>query len=167
MGDKQTTFGQADALAVELVTALNAATFSLGVSAERTFTRRMLVESIPGVGEDVSVQIIPGHEQMERDGQGGQYKDLYGVHVLLQQHVGAAAETQVPLLLCLRDEIVEYLCGHAVSSDNAVHPFAGAVVQSVKHGPEGLYDLGKLESENVFYSDLIVTYRPASLRRNG
>ncbi len=166
MADPQTIFGQADAAAVELAEALNDATFSLEVSATRTFVRRIEIGDVPAVGEAVGIQVIPTYEQTDSVGLSGQYDDLYGVTLVIQQQVAGDGETQVPLLLRLRSEIIELLCGTTLTTTAAVHGYARARVQSVRHGQEGLYDLARLESENVFYSALTIVYKAAALRRN-
>jgi hypothetical protein len=167
----QTVFGQSDAVALELVTALNAAStakmFCLTLTAEHLFARKLDLAGIPGMTDPVGVQVFPGHDQADRDGLSGMYDDIYGVHVLLLQKVAGAAETQVPLLMQLRSQIAEFLCSRALACPAAVHPFENARVFAHRHGPEGVYDLARLESTNVFYSDMIVTYKTAVRRRNG
>jgi hypothetical protein len=168
----QTVFGQSDAAALELVTALNAAsaagTFCLTISAQRLFARLLDLPSIPAIGTAVSVQVFPGHDQTDRDGLSGIYDDIYGVHVLILQKVAGAAETQVPLLMQLRSQISEFLCSQALTLAAAVHPMptgSKARAFAIRHGPEGIYDLARLESSNVFYSDMIVTYKAGGMRR--
>ena len=168
----QTVFGQSDAAARSLVTALNAASgagaFCLSLTAATTYARRMEVGDIGNVGAPVNVQVFPGHDAADRVGFSGQYDDTYGVHVLLQQHVGAVAETQVPLLLQLRSEVAEFLMARGLTVPAAVHAFSNAHVLGLRHGPEGVYWLDRLEQLNCFYADMILTYRAAGLcRRNG
>ena len=168
----QTTFGQSDAVALELVTALNdasdASLFCLSLKAERLFARKMDIAEIPDKDSPVNVQVFPGHDQADRVGISGIYDDLYGVHVLLQQRVGDAAETQVALLMLLRSQITKFLCSKVLScaEGTVVDPFYRAHVVAHRHGPEGVYDLSRLESHNLFYSDIILTYKAAGIRRN-
>jgi hypothetical protein len=175
----QTAYGQSDAVARELAAALNEASdlgaFCLRLAAEVRYARLTALGSpddpdaprIPSIGEPASVQIISAGDQGDRTSLGGTYDDTYGVHVLLQQHVGAAAETQVPLLLQLRSEVLEFLLNSTMAPAAAVHPFKNAHVLTYKQ-PQGemLYDLDRLESLNAFYSDTILTYKAAGLRRN-
>ena len=175
----QTVFGQSDAVARELATALNAAdaggAFCLRLVAEVRYARLMAISSkedptlphIPDIGDPASVQMISAGDQGDRTSLGSTYDDTYGVHVLLQQHVGASTETQVPLLLQLRSEIMEFLLNGTMAPTAAVHPFKNAHVLTYKQ-PQGemLYDLDRLESLNAFYSDTILTYKAAGLRRN-
>ena len=167
----QIIFGQSDAVARELVTALNDAStanlFCLSLTAETVYARKMNVTDIPKTGEPVNVQVFPGHDAADRVGISGIYDDVYGVHVLLQQHVADAPETQVPLLMLLRSQIAKFLCSKALTcpEGTVVDPFERAHVVAHRHGNEGVYDLGRLEALNVFYSDMIVTYRAAGLRR--
>jgi hypothetical protein len=166
-------YGQTDAVAVEIVAALNNAspTFCLPVAAERLFARRLDVAEISNIGDPVTVQVIPGDDMADLMGLDQIYDDTYGCHIVLLQNVtdttnnGGLSETQAALLVRLRSEIVEFLCSHALACPEAVHPFSNARVKACRHGKEGIYDLVKLEENNVFYSDLIVTYRAAGLRR--
>jgi hypothetical protein len=171
----QTVFGQSDAVAREVAAALNgmSGAFCLPVAAEVRYARKMDIKDIGGIDEagtfpdPVNIQVIPVADQTDRTGLGGQYDDTYGVHVLLQQHVGSAAESHVPLLLQLRSEVLELLMGGLLTAAAAVHPFVNASVGTVRQ-PQGerLYDLDRLESLNAFYSDTILTYKAAGLRRN-
>jgi hypothetical protein len=168
----QTKFGQSDAAALELVALLTAANtanaFCLAIAPVRLFARKLDLKDIPIADQPVAVQVVPGHDQGDRDGMGGMYNDTYGVHVLLLQVCGANVETQCPLLMQLRSEIVEYLCGKGLTcpEGTVVHPFARAQVIGHRHGPEGVYDLTRLEDHaGLFYSDIILTYKAGGLRR--
>jgi len=167
-----TKYGQSDAVALELVAALNDASpsFCLPVAAERKFARVREIAAVSKIGESVAVHVFPGAEQSEVSGISGVYDDTYAVHVLLQQNVtdttsGGLSESQLALLMKLRAEIIEYVCARRMSCPDAVHPFSGAIVAKVAHGPEGVYDLARIESMNEFYSDVIFTYRAVGLRR--
>jgi hypothetical protein len=168
------TYGQSDAVAVELAAALNTASdadaFCLKVDAKRTFARKIEVVDIAGMNDPVTIEVIPGDDLADLVGLDQIYDDAYGCHILILQNAtdnmkGGLSETQMQKLLQLRSEISEYLCCHALACPDAVHPFEGARIKACRHGKEGIYDLAKLEQNNVFYSDLIVTYRAPGLRR--
>ena len=173
----QTIFGQSDALALKVVALLQARSdanlFCLTLTASRVFARQMDLDAnaphpIPGIGSPVDVQVFPGHDQADRVGVSGQYDDIYGVHVLLQQQVGAgtAAETQCALLMQLRSQVLEFLMSQAITTTNAVHNFTNSHVFAHRHGgKEGIYDLERLEQQHAFYSDVIFTYKAPGLRR--
>jgi hypothetical protein len=169
MAGTQVIFGQSDAVALYLVDALNAASagnvFSLKLAARRLFFRAVDIGNIPKIGEPVDVQIIPMHEQSDREG-ADRYQDVYGVHLVFQQSVGAQAQDQMPWLMLLRDQVAEYLMSKAMAVTNAVHNFKGAHVNGVRHGKEGVYDETKLQKDGVFYSDTILTYRTQELTRH-
>ena len=182
MTTSQTKFGQSDALALQVVTLLQGAndngftlcgdnyTFCLNIAPVRQFARKLDLTDIPNIGDPVAVQVFPGHDQSDRDGLGGIYNDTYGVHVLMLQHVAAAAETQCPWLMLLRSQIAEFLSGQGLTLEAALNRLPSgslARVVAVRHGPEGVYDLARLESTNVFYSDMILTYKAGGLRRKG
>ena len=169
------TYGQTDAVAVELVTALNNRSSSfcggdLGVSAERVFARKIDISDISVIGEDVTVEVIPGDEMSDLTGLDFIYDDTYGCHILLLQNVadtanGGLSEAQIALLLRLRSEIIDWLSGSLLSCPDTVHPFSGAQIYAVRHGKEGIYDLEKLEQNNIFYSDIILSYKAVGIRR--
>lgn len=171
-------YGQSDAVAVAVAAALNAASdadsMCLKVVATRKFLRRTDFKDISVIGTPVTIEVIPGVELEDLVGLGGRFDDTYGCHVTILQNVadntgtsGGLVEDQMALLLRLRSEIIELLCGGPLDCLAAVNPFAGAPVQAVRHGKEGLYDHGHLDN-NVFYSELILTYKAAGLcRRNG
>jgi len=166
----QTVFGQSDAVAMELVDAFNAATtgtFCLKLLARRRFSRMMELVDLPKITDPVDIQVFGGHDQADRVGLSGTYDDMYGVHVLIQQVVGAGedAEAQCGRLIQLRSQISEFLMSTRLDTNNAVHNIANSHVFSHRHGPEGVYDLNRLEKLNAFYSDLIVTYKAPGLRR--
>ena len=172
MSDK---YGQSDALALAVVAALNAATdtFCLNVDAHRLFARKLDIADISAIGQPVTVEVFPGDELEDLVGLGGTFDDTYGCHVILLQNVadntqtsGGLNEDQMALLLRLRSEVIELLCAGSIDGLNAVHPFSGARVKAVRHGKEGVYDLAHLESTNVFYSELILTYKMPGLRRH-
>jgi len=165
-------YGQSDAVAVEIAAALNNAspTFCLAVTAERKFARKLDLSDISTIGNPVTIEVIPGDDLADLTGLDQIYDDTYGCHVVIMQNVvdetnGGLSESQAALLLRLRSEIVEFLCSHSLSCPNAVHPFSGARVMACRHGKEGIYNLLKLEENNVFYSDLITTYKAVGLRR--
>lgn len=166
------TYGQTDAVAVEIAEALNNASsnFCLEVEAERRFARKLDVSEISAIGDPVTIEVFPGDDLADLMGLDQIYDDTYGCHILILQNVkdttnGGLSESQVALLMQLRSEIVDFICSRMLSCPDAVHPFAGAVVKACRNGKEGIYDLVKLEKDNVFYSDLIVTYRAVGLRR--
>lgn len=169
------TYGQSDAVAVEIVDALNnrSPNFcggTLGVSAERKFARRLDFSDLSVIGENATVEVIPGDDLADLAGLDYIYDDTYGCHIVILQNVtdttnGGLKESQMALLLRLRSEIIDWLCGSALSCPDAVHPFEGAQIFAVRHGNEGIYDLEKLEQLNIFYSDIIVTYKAVGIRR--
>jgi hypothetical protein len=140
--------------------------FCLSIAPVRQFARKLDLKDISNIGDPVAVQVFPGHDMSDRDGLGGIYNDTYGVHVLMLQHVGAEAETQCPWLMLLRSQIAEFLSGQVFTCTAALHPFANSHIVAVRHGPEGVYDLARLESTNVFYSDMILTNKAGGFRRN-
>jgi hypothetical protein len=167
-----TKHGQTEAVAVEVAAALNAAsaTFILPVSAVVLHARKLGIGDINKIGSAVTVQVFPGDLLADLMGLSRMYDDTYGCHVLLLQNVvddtnGGLSETQVALLVRLHSEIIEFLGSRSLSCPNAVHPFFGAVAKAFRQGHEGVNDLLRLEGENLFYSDLIVTYHTAGLRR--
>ena len=169
------TYGQSDAVAVELVTILNnySANFcggNLGVTAERKFARKLDYADVSTIGSDATVEVIPGDELSDLAGLDYVYDDTYGCHIVIMQNVvdetnGGLSETQMALLLRLRSEIIDYLCGSLLDCPDAVHPTSRMQVMAVRHGREGIYDLEKLEQSNVFYSDIIITYKAVGIRR--
>lgn len=170
----QTAFGQTDAVAQELATALNnySPAFVLPVSAQKLWFPKLDIADIPKIGESVRLQVIPGDDLSDRDALDGVYDDLLGVHIVMLQQVtdtagsGGISEDQVGLLMQLRAEIIELLCSKRLDCPTAVHPFSNAHVYAVRHGKEGAYDLNRLAGEaGLFYSDNIFTYRAAGLRR--
>ena len=167
-----TKYGQSDAVAVDIAAALTAAsaTFCLPVSAERLFARKLDIADISTIGNPVTIEVIPGDDIADLEVLDQIYDDTYGCNVVILQNIldaakGGLDETRAALLLRLRSEIVEFLCARLLSCPDAVHPFAGAIVKACRHGKEGVYDLAKLEESNVFYSELIVTYKAVGLRR--
>jgi hypothetical protein len=174
MADPQTQFGQSDALALELVDGLNAASaagrFCLRLTASRVFARKMELASLPKIGDPVDVQLFPGHDGADREGISGIYDDTYGVHIVIQQVVvdtpnGGISESQCALLMQLRTQMLDFLMSKRVDTTRAVHNFTNAHVLACRHGKEGVYDLLKLEAFNTFYSETILTYKVAGLRR--
>ena len=166
-------YGQSDAVAVEIAAALNAnsGNFCLAVAAERRFARKLDVGDISSIGSAVTVQVFPGDELADLQGLDGIYDDTYGCHILILQNVanattGGLDEAQMQLLLALRSQIVEFVASKLLSAPDAVHPFSRAQVKACRNdAKEGIYDLNRLEQTNVFYSDLIVTYKMPGLRR--
>lgn len=171
-----TTYGQSDAVAVELAAALNTASaageFVLTLEAERLFARKLEPADIADYHHPVTVQVIPGEEMGDSNNRLDHvYDDTYGCHALILQHIvdgikEGPNEERMRDLLRLRSEIIEYICARRLSCPDAVHPFEGASVVAHRHGREGIYDLNRLEESNVFYSDLIITYRVPGLRRS-
>lgn len=171
----QTTFGQTTALADAIVTTLNAAqaanTFCLPITAERRFLRKFYLKadgtwtaSVPKIGEAVSIEVFAGDELEGRQGGGRTpiFAATYGIHIVLTQHVGAQTETQCPLLMLLRSQIVELLKPLGLAVTAALHPFFPAVLDAVTHSKDdGPYDLNLLAAMNVFSSELILTYKAA------
>lgn len=163
------TYGQSDAVAIELAAALNNAAFCLPVSATRKFARLLTLETVSVIGQPVTIQVIPASELSSRVGMDGVYDDVYMCNILLLQNIstaGGLSETQAALLLRLRSQIVELVCSHVLSCPNAVHPFERAVATACHHGNEGVYDIARLEEDGLFSSDLIVTYKASGLRRS-
>lgn len=170
--------GQSDAVAVTVAAALNAASdagaFCLDLHARRLFARKLDVADISVIGSPVTVEVIPGNDMADLVGLDGTFDDTYGCHVILLQNIvdsagttGGIDESAASMLLRLRGELVEYLCQHPINCDanTVVHPFSLARVKAIRNGPEGVYDLSRLEQINVFYSEIIVTYKAAGLRR--
>ena len=167
-------YGQshAAARAVEalLATGQTAGAFVLSIAPTTRLVRRTDQADIPVIGESVAVDCIPGDNQSDRGGIGGIYDDVYGVHIVMQQHIVASAtglvsESQAALLMRLRSEMLEYLCARAINAPDAVHPFRGAMIVAHRAGGEGVYDLARLESGNLFYAEMILTIRASGLRR--
>jgi hypothetical protein len=168
-----TKYGQSDAVAVEITAALNnrSSLFCLPVSAERLFQRKLDLGDISNIGDPVTIEVFPGDESSDLMGLDRIYDDTYGCHILILQNAadvtnGGLSESQAALLLRLRSEIVEFLCSCVLACPDAVHQFTNSIVRAVRHGKEGLYDLTRLEQSNVFYSEIIVTYRAVGLRRS-
>ena len=151
------TYGQSDAVAVELTTALNNwGSFILSISATRRFARKLDISTIANIDEDVTVEVIPGDDMADLTGLDQIYDDTYGCHIVLMQNVadltsGGLSEAQMALLLQLRSEIIEFLCSRRLDAPDAVHPIVNARIHAVRHGREGIYDLEKLEQNNIFF----------------
>jgi hypothetical protein len=174
----QTDYGQSEAVADQIVALLNAGTFTLNVSAVKRFARRVDLADISQaeLGQAVTVDVFPGMDNADqgavdpqRSTMNNLFTDTYGVHILIQQLVGAdatgVAEARCSNLMLLRSQIAELVMGTRLSAANAVHPLANIRVIGVRSAPEGVYDLARLESHNVFESEMIVTYRAPGLRR--
>ena len=168
-----TLYGQSDAVAVAVAAALtaNSANFCLTVAAERLFARKLDVGAISSIGQPVTIEVIPGEDSADLAGLSRMYDDTYGCHVTLLQNIGdptrgGYSESQATLLVALRSQIVEFLAKTALVCPEAVHPFSGAFLKHVRPPKEGdVYDLTKLESTGLFYSELILTYKMPGLRR--
>ncbi|MCK5017249.1 MAG: hypothetical protein KAS32_09260 [Candidatus Peribacteraceae bacterium] len=164
------TYGQTDAVAVELTEALNNFSFNLELTATRRFARKLDYSDLAGIDDPVTVEVIPGDELQDLVGLDHVFDDIYGCHIVLMQNMtdkvdGGLSETQMAAVLRLRSEIIEYLGQTMLACPNAVHPFENAPMVAARHGREGVYDLEKLEQSNIFYSDIIVTYKVVGLRR--
>ena len=177
MAETTPIYGQTDALALAIVAILNGVgeALCLPVAAERRFARKLDLEAIAGLGAPVTVQVFPGDDGADLDGMGPRYDDTYGCHVLILQKVGGSqagglSEDAVASLVRLRSEIIEGLCGVRIDCPNAVHPFTTTMALAVRsarepNGAGGVYDLGRLESGNLFYSDVVFTFKAVGLSR--
>ena len=169
MSAEQTIFGQADAVALTIAGALNAASaagsFCLPLKARWLQEREIDVKVLPKIGEPVDVQIFPMHDQADRTALMNFYDDLYGVNILIQQVVGGQVKTQIPILSLLRSQVFEWLMSQPLTTTNAVHNVKGIHVNAVRPSKEGLYWIERLHQEGAFYSDNTVTFKAPGLRR--
>ncbi len=172
-----TIYGQSDALAVAVTALINqySGAFILPVTAQRLFVSKLGIGDIPAIGSNVSVRVIPGAEHADLQGLNQVYDDTYTVAIVILQNVtdvanGGLSEAQMQLLLQLRSQIFELLCMTKISCTAAVHPFCDTMPKGVRSkglmGEEtGVYDLARLESDNVFYSASQVIYPAVGIVR--
>ena len=161
MTDAQTTFGQTTALAKAIVAVLTAQNYVMEIAAGLRFERRTNLTDVPDMNSPAAVDVFPGVDMEERKGLSSGFVAKYGIHVIIQQQCGTAVETQFPILMQLRSQIIETIKGLAqpFCVNNAVHPFGGAAATHVASGPAGGYDMAELEQiPGLFYSDTIFTF---------
>jgi hypothetical protein len=135
------------------------------------FPRILDVGAIANIGQPVTINVYAGEDSGDLTGLSHIYDDTYGCHVVIMQNLsdstaGGYSDSQATLLLALRAQIVDFLASKKVSCPEAVHPFAGAFLTHFRPPKEGdVYDLGKLMSTGLFYSEMILTYKMPGLRR--
>jgi hypothetical protein len=161
----QTTFGQTDALALEVVAWLNdnAHEFCLPIVAERRFRLISELGEIPAASASASVDVFPDVDTSERLGVAPAFTSSYTIHVFIQQQVGGnpGPEAQCTLLTQLRSQIIEGLKPLMFSLVNAVHPTQRVFLTHARSADKGLYNLARLLELNVYESDTILTFKAA------
>ena len=180
MSDPQIQFGQTAALADEIVAYLNAqdamttgtppvnaSPFCLRLTANRVYARILDLAKLPNPGDPVRVDLSPGDETEQRRGIAAVFLAEYSVRLMIQQKIGAAGttagEAQCSLLDQLRSQIIEALKGGPDrNAATAVHPFKATLLTiTTPKEQEGTYVASRLEGDNSYYSETILTFKAA------
>jgi hypothetical protein len=160
----QSIFGQTDALALAVASWLtsNSGAFCLPIVSQRRFRLLTHTKDIPTATEAVAVDVYPDTETSEKQGISTAYMSEYAIHIYIQQQTMGGAgteEEQCALLTQLRSQILDAARKLRFDLDDAVHAVRGVFPVSIKSADKGLYDMGRLLSDNVYASDTILIFR--------